>query len=189
MTERRQTPRRQQILEALAREIELRPASRITTARLAGVVGVSEAALYRHFPGKAANVRGPHRVRRGGGVRAGEPDRRRRARFGAAPLRADRRRGAGVRGAERRNRACAPRRSAGGRGSGARRGGSAGSSSGSRPSSGSPSATPATRASPSEAGRARARTSWSRSSSAGYTSTARADCGAAPPRTWTASGR
>ena len=47
-------PRRQQILEALAREIELHPASRITTARLAGVVGVSEAALYRHFPGKAA---------------------------------------------------------------------------------------------------------------------------------------
>ena len=46
--------RRQQILEALAREIELNPASRITTARLAGVVGVSEAALYRHFPGKAA---------------------------------------------------------------------------------------------------------------------------------------
>ena len=54
MTERRAVPRRQQILEALAREIEQRPASRITTARLAGVVGVSEAALYRHFPGKAA---------------------------------------------------------------------------------------------------------------------------------------
>ena len=54
MTEGRQVPRRQQILEALAREIEQRPASRITTARLAGVVGVSEAALYRHFPGKAA---------------------------------------------------------------------------------------------------------------------------------------
>ena len=54
MTERRPVPRRQQILEALAREIELRPASRITTARLAAVVGVSEAALYRHFPGKAA---------------------------------------------------------------------------------------------------------------------------------------
>ena len=54
MTEGRKIPRRQQILEALAREIELRPASRITTARLAGVVGVSEAALYRHFPGKAA---------------------------------------------------------------------------------------------------------------------------------------
>ena len=54
MTDRRPVPRRQQILEALAREIELHPASRITTARLAGVVGVSEAALYRHFPGKAA---------------------------------------------------------------------------------------------------------------------------------------
>ena len=54
MTDSRPVPRRQQILEALAREIELRPASRITTARLAAVVGVSEAALYRHFPGKAA---------------------------------------------------------------------------------------------------------------------------------------
>ena len=54
MTSSRPIPRRQQILEALAREIEQRPASRITTARLAGVVGVSEAALYRHFPGKAA---------------------------------------------------------------------------------------------------------------------------------------
>ena len=54
MTSSRAIPRRQQILEALAREIEQRPASRITTARLAGVVGVSEAALYRHFPGKAA---------------------------------------------------------------------------------------------------------------------------------------
>jgi len=54
VTERRPVPRRQQILEALAREIEQHPASRITTARLAGVVGVSEAALYRHFPGKAA---------------------------------------------------------------------------------------------------------------------------------------
>lgn len=53
-TDSRPVPRRQQILEALAREIEQRPASRITTARLAGVVGVSEAALYRHFPGKAA---------------------------------------------------------------------------------------------------------------------------------------
>lgn len=53
-TDPKPIPRRQQILEALAREIEQRPASRITTARLAGVVGVSEAALYRHFPGKAA---------------------------------------------------------------------------------------------------------------------------------------
>jgi TetR/AcrR family transcriptional regulator len=54
VTSSRPIPRRQQILEALAHEIELNPASRITTARLAGVVGVSEAALYRHFPGKAA---------------------------------------------------------------------------------------------------------------------------------------
>ena len=54
MTDPGPVPRRRQILEALAREIELRPASRITTARLAGAVGVSEAALYRHFPGKAA---------------------------------------------------------------------------------------------------------------------------------------
>ena len=54
MSDSRPGSRRQQILEALAREIELSPASRITTARLAGVVGVSEAALYRHFPGKAA---------------------------------------------------------------------------------------------------------------------------------------
>ena len=46
-------PRRQQILEALARELETSPGSRITTARLAGAVGVSEAALYRHFPSKA----------------------------------------------------------------------------------------------------------------------------------------
>jgi TetR/AcrR family transcriptional regulator len=48
-----QHSRRQQILEALARELETRPGARITTARLAQVVGVSEAALYRHFPSKA----------------------------------------------------------------------------------------------------------------------------------------
>ena len=45
--------RKRQILEALAQELERRPGERITTARLAGVVGVSEAALYRHFPSKA----------------------------------------------------------------------------------------------------------------------------------------
>ena len=45
--------RRHQILEALARELETHPGARITTARLAKVVGVSEAALYRHFPSKA----------------------------------------------------------------------------------------------------------------------------------------
>lgn len=45
--------RRQQILETLARELETHPGSRITTASLAQAVGVSEAALYRHFASKA----------------------------------------------------------------------------------------------------------------------------------------
>ncbi len=45
--------RRQQILETLARELEANPGSRITTAALARAVGVSEAALYRHFASKA----------------------------------------------------------------------------------------------------------------------------------------
>lgn len=45
--------RKQQILEVLARELETRPGARLTTAALAAAVGVSEAALYRHFPSKA----------------------------------------------------------------------------------------------------------------------------------------
>ena len=45
--------RRQQILEALAHELEVSPGVRITTARLAGKLEVSEAALYRHFRSKA----------------------------------------------------------------------------------------------------------------------------------------
>ena len=49
----KKTPRRQQILEALAQELEKSPGERITTAGLARAVGVSEAALYRHFPSKA----------------------------------------------------------------------------------------------------------------------------------------
>ena len=53
MPEKPKSPRHQQILEALALELENRPGARITTARLAEVVGVSEAALYRHFPSKA----------------------------------------------------------------------------------------------------------------------------------------
>ena len=53
MPDTQKPSRRQQILEALARELESRPGARITTARLAEVVGVSEAALYRHFASKA----------------------------------------------------------------------------------------------------------------------------------------
>lgn len=45
--------RRQHILEVLARELETKPGARITTAALAAAVGVSEAALYRHFASKA----------------------------------------------------------------------------------------------------------------------------------------
>lgn len=50
--------RRQQILEALAHELEKSPGQRITTAGLARAVGVSEAALYRHFPSKAKMFEG-----------------------------------------------------------------------------------------------------------------------------------
>ncbi len=45
--------RRLQILETFARELETNIGSRITTASLAKAVGVSEAALYRHFASKA----------------------------------------------------------------------------------------------------------------------------------------
>jgi len=50
--------RRQQILEALAEELERHPGARITTARLAEALEVSEAALYRHFPSKARMFEG-----------------------------------------------------------------------------------------------------------------------------------
>lgn len=50
--------RRQEILEALARELETHPGTRITTAGLARAVGVSEAALYRHFASKAKMFEG-----------------------------------------------------------------------------------------------------------------------------------
>lgn len=45
--------RQQQILEVLATELETRPGARISTASLAAAIGVSEAALYRHFASKA----------------------------------------------------------------------------------------------------------------------------------------
>lgn len=50
--------RRQQILEALAQMLHERPGEVITTASLAAQVGVSEAALYRHFPSKAKMIEG-----------------------------------------------------------------------------------------------------------------------------------
>jgi len=50
--------RRQQILEALAKMLEDSPGARITTAALAKEVGVSEAALYRHFPSKSKMFEG-----------------------------------------------------------------------------------------------------------------------------------
>lgn len=54
----RNAQRRQQILEALAQMLEDHPGDRITTAKLAARVGVSEAALYRHFPSKAKMFEG-----------------------------------------------------------------------------------------------------------------------------------
>jgi TetR/AcrR family transcriptional regulator len=50
--------RKEQILQALARMLESSPGERITTAALAREVGVSEAALYRHFPSKAKMFEG-----------------------------------------------------------------------------------------------------------------------------------
>ena len=50
--------RREQILQTFATMLESRPGSRITTAALAKEVGVSEAALYRHFPSKARMFEG-----------------------------------------------------------------------------------------------------------------------------------
>ncbi|MFV0278323.1 MAG: nucleoid occlusion factor SlmA [Parahaliea sp.] len=55
---RRKSQRRQQILEALAQMLEANPGNRITTAGLAREVGVSEAALYRHFPSKSKMFEG-----------------------------------------------------------------------------------------------------------------------------------
>src|SRR5690606_29001145 len=51
MTEQ-QPSRRETILQALAGLLETDPGARITTANLARTVGVTEAALYRHFPSK-----------------------------------------------------------------------------------------------------------------------------------------
>lgn len=51
--------RREEILQALAHMLESNLSSqRITTAKLAAEVGVSEAALYRHYPSKAKMYEG-----------------------------------------------------------------------------------------------------------------------------------
>lgn len=50
--------RREHILQCLATMLETSPGKRITTAKLAAEVGVSEAALYRHFPSKARMFEG-----------------------------------------------------------------------------------------------------------------------------------
>ena len=52
MPSKNKTTRKDQILRSLARLLETSPGTRITTASLASHVGVSEAALYRHFPSK-----------------------------------------------------------------------------------------------------------------------------------------
>ena len=52
-TEKMALSRRDQILRAVALMLETRPGERVTTAGLAREVGVSEAALYRHFSCKS----------------------------------------------------------------------------------------------------------------------------------------
>ena len=50
--------RKQQILECLAKMLQQSHGGKITTAKLAEQVGVSEAALYRHFPSKTKMFEG-----------------------------------------------------------------------------------------------------------------------------------
>ncbi len=58
MTTNKRSDRRAQILQCLASMLETSHGQRITTAKLAAEVGVSEAALYRHFPSKARMFEG-----------------------------------------------------------------------------------------------------------------------------------
>jgi TetR/AcrR family transcriptional regulator len=53
MARPRSGERREEILQVLARMLQEQAGEHITTAELARAVGVSEAALYRHFPSKA----------------------------------------------------------------------------------------------------------------------------------------
>lgn len=57
-TTKKKINRKDDILRALATMLEGKPGQRITTAKLASQVGVSEAALYRHFPSKARMFEG-----------------------------------------------------------------------------------------------------------------------------------
>jgi TetR/AcrR family transcriptional regulator len=57
-TAKKKVNRKDDILRALAMMLEGKPGQRITTAKLAAQVGVSEAALYRHFPSKARMFEG-----------------------------------------------------------------------------------------------------------------------------------
>ena len=58
MDKARKNSRKEQILQTLAYMLETSPGERITTSSLAKAVGVSEAALYRHFPSKAKMFEG-----------------------------------------------------------------------------------------------------------------------------------
>ncbi len=58
MSANKKISRKQQILECLALMLQNNHGQRITTAKLAAEVGVSEAALYRHFPSKARMFEG-----------------------------------------------------------------------------------------------------------------------------------
>ncbi len=58
MARPRRGERRQLILETLAHMLQANQGEHITTAQLARAVGVSEAALYRHFPSKAKMFEG-----------------------------------------------------------------------------------------------------------------------------------
>lgn len=58
MAESQKANRKQDILQALAEMLQSHAGERITTAALAQKVGVSEAALYRHFPSKARMYEG-----------------------------------------------------------------------------------------------------------------------------------
>src|SRR3989338_6991995 len=58
MARPRRGERRQLILEVLARMLQESQGEHITTAQRARAVGVSEAALYRHFPSNAKMFEG-----------------------------------------------------------------------------------------------------------------------------------